>query len=236
MRATSVSSFAGACQSHAGLPASSASSLIALIAACICSVAEHHRAEHHVLGQLLRLRLDHQHRVLGAGDDQVELRLLELRRGRVEHVLAVDVADARGADRAVERNAGERQRRRDADHRRDVGIDFRIDRHDRRDDLDFVVEAVREQRPDRAVDQARGQHLLLRGPALALEEAAGNLAGGVGLLDVVDGEREEVLAGLRLLRRRPRCTSTTVSSMLTSTAPCAWRAISPVSSVTWWAP
>ena len=30
--------------------------------------------------------------------------------------------------------------------------------------------------------------------------------------------------------------STTVSSIVTRTAPCAWRAISPVSRVTWWAP
>ena len=37
-------------------------------------VAEHHRAEHHVFGQHLRLGLDHQHGVGGAGDDEVELR------------------------------------------------------------------------------------------------------------------------------------------------------------------
>ena len=170
-------------------------------------VAEHDRAEHDLLGQLLRLGLHHQHRVLGAGHDEVELRLLELRRGRVEDVLAVDVADARGADRAVERNAGERERGGDADHRRDVGIDLGVHRHHRRDDLDFVVEAVGEQRPDRAVDQARGQDVLLRRPPFALEEAAGNLAGGVVLLDVVDGERKEVLPGLRLLGRRRRCTA-----------------------------
>ena len=90
-------------------------------------------------------------------------------------------------------------RRRRADHRRDVGIDFRIDRQHRRDDLHFVVEAVREQRAERPVDQAAGQRLLLGRAALALEEAAGDLARGVGLLLVVDGQREEVLAGLRRL-------------------------------------
>src|SRR5688500_7835195 len=36
--------------------------------------------------------------------------------------------------------------------------------------------------------------------------------------------------------RPTQVTSTTVSSMVTSTAPSAWRAISPVSSVTWWRP
>ena len=161
-------------------------------------VAEHDGAEHHFFGQLVGFRFDHQHGGLGAGDDEVQLRRRELGLGRVEHVLAVDVADARGADRAVERNAGQRERRRRADHRRNVGIDLGIDRHHRRDDLDLVVEAIGKQRPDRAVDEPAGQRLLLRRTAFALEEAAGDLARGVGLLLVVDGQREEVLAGLGL--------------------------------------
>ena len=54
-------------------------------------VAEHHGAEHHVLGQFLGLGLDHQHRVGGAGDDEVEGRVLHLVQRRIELVLAVDV-------------------------------------------------------------------------------------------------------------------------------------------------
>jgi hypothetical protein len=67
------------------------------------------------------------------------------------------------------------------------------------DDLDFVLEALDEQRADRTVDQAGNQGFLFRRTAFALEEAAGDLAGGVGLFLVVDGQREEVLARLRLL-------------------------------------
>ena len=58
--------------------------------------------------------------------------------------------------------------------------------------LDFLAEALGEQRPDRAVDQAHGQDLLGRRAPFALEEAAGDLARGLGLLAVVDGQREEV--------------------------------------------
>ncbi len=162
-------------------------------------VAEHHGAEHHVLGQAVRLGLDHQHRVGRAGDDEVELRGLQYGVGRVQHVLAVDVADSRTADRAPERHAGNRERGRGAEHRRDVRIDLGVERHDGRDDLHFVVEAFREQRADRTVDQPRRQCFLLGGATFALEEAAGDAAGRVRLLDVVDGQREEVLARLRLL-------------------------------------
>ncbi len=162
-------------------------------------VAEDHAAEHHFLAQLLGFRLDHQHRGFGAGDDQVHLRLGHLRLGRIQHVLAADVADARGADRAVERNARDRQCGARADQRRDVGGDFRVERQHVDDDLDFVVEAFGEERPERPVDQPRGQRLELARTAFALEEAARDLAGGIGLLDVVDGQREEVLARLGVL-------------------------------------
>jgi hypothetical protein len=39
-------------------------------------VAEHHGAQHHVFGQLLRFGLDHQHGGFGAGHDQVHLAAL----------------------------------------------------------------------------------------------------------------------------------------------------------------
>ena len=77
-------------------------------------VAEHHRAEHDLFGQLLGFQLHHQHGVLGAGDDEVELALLHLVDGRVEHVFVVDEADARAADRAHEGRAGQRERGRRA--------------------------------------------------------------------------------------------------------------------------
>jgi len=115
---------------------------------------------------------------------------------RVQHVLAVDVAHARGADRAGERDAGDGQRGARRDQRGDVGVDFGVQRHHVHDDLHFVEEAFREQRANRAVDQARGERLELARAAFTLEEAARDLAGGVGLLDVVDGQRKEVLARL----------------------------------------
>ena len=159
-------------------------------------MAEHHAAEHDFFAQLQGFGLDHQHGGFGAGDDQVHLRILAGGLARVQHVLAVDVAHAGGADRAAERDAGDRQRGADADHGGDVGVDFGVERQRVDDHVHFVQEAFGEQRADRAVDQAAGQRFVFAGLGFALEEAAGDLAGGVGLLDVVDGQREEVLAGL----------------------------------------
>jgi hypothetical protein len=66
------------------------------------------------------------------------------------------------------------------------------------DHLDLVAEALRPQRPDRAVDHARGQDRPLGGTSLSLEETAGDLPGGVHPLLDVDGKREEVRALARL--------------------------------------
>ncbi len=87
-----------------------------------------------------------------------------------------------------------------AGHREDVGRVVLVAREDRRDDLRVVLVALGEERTARAVDEARGEDLVVALPPLALEEAAGDLPGGERLLDVVAGEGEEIDA--RAARRR----------------------------------
>ncbi len=109
-------------------------------------VAEHHGAEHHVLGQLLGLGLDHQDRVGGAGDDEVEGGVLHLLKRRVQLVLAADIADAGGADRTHEGHAGEGEGRGGRHHGDDVGIVLEVVGQDRDDDLGVVLVARHEER------------------------------------------------------------------------------------------
>ncbi len=163
------------------------------------AVAEHHRAEHDLFGQLFGFRLHHHHGVLRAGDDEVELAFLHLVERRIEHVFVVDETDAGAADRAHERRAGKRQRCRGRDHGDDVGIVLLIVREHGDGHLRVAAPAFGEQRTDRAIDQARRQRVLFGRTALALEIAAGNPAGRVVFLGVVDGQRKEIDAFLRLL-------------------------------------
>ena len=156
------------------------------------TVAEHHGAEHDLFGQFLRFGFDHQHRVLGTGDDEIELALRHLVEQRVEHVFIVDEADARGAERTHEGCARERQRRRGRDHRQNVGIVLEIVRQRGHDHLRFVAPAIGEQRAHRAIDQARDKRLLLGRAAFALEIAAGDSASGVEFLLIIDGERQKI--------------------------------------------
>ena len=164
-------------------------------------VAEHDGAEHDVFVQFLGFRLDHQDGVLGAGNDEVECRLIHLVEMRVQNIFAVDVANACAADGAHERNAGEREGCRSGNHGQYVRIVFEVMLDDGDDDLGFVLVAFREKGTDRTVDQAGNQRFLFRRTAFALEIATRDLAGGIGLFLVVDGEREEVLARLCRLGR-----------------------------------
>ena len=165
------------------------------------AVTEHHGAEHDVLVQLLGFRFHHQHGVGSAGDDEVELGVDHLVEGRVEDELVIGEADAGCADRALERSARQGQRGRRGHQSDDVRVILHVVRQHGDDHLGFVAPAVDEQRTDRTVDQAGDQRLLLGRTALALEIAAGNAARGVGLFLVVDGQRQEIYAFARRLRR-----------------------------------
>jgi hypothetical protein len=156
------------------------------------SVRDVERVEHLRLGDLVGARLDHQDRLVGARDHEVEVggELLLLR--RVDDEVALDLADPHGADRRRERDARDHQRRGRAVHREDVVRVVVIDRQRDRDELRLVAPALGEQRAQRAVDHAGDQRRLLAGAALALEERAGDLARGVHPLLDVDGERHEV--------------------------------------------
>ena len=156
------------------------------------AVSEQDGLGHDVFGQELGARLDHHDRVPGARDDEVELGLLELAVGRVDDELAIDPSDADGADGARERDRADGQRGRGGHGAEHVRLVLLVGREDRDDQLDVVLVALGEERPDRAVGQAGGERRRLGGTRLALDEAARDLARGVHPLLELDGEREEV--------------------------------------------
>ena len=147
---------------------------------------------HDRLGQDLGTRLDHHHRIAGAGHDQVEAALRKLAVRWVGDELAVDASHADRADRTLERDVADAERRRGAVERQHVRIVLLVRREDGQDHLHVIPIALREERADRPVGEAHGQDGRLRRARLALDEAARDLARGVHALLVVHGEREEV--------------------------------------------
>ena len=92
-------------------------------------VGDVERVEDLGLGDALGAALDHQDRLVGAGDDQVHLELLERLLLGVDDEVAVELADPHRADVVGERDWRDRERGGGAVHREDVvGVDV-VDRH-----------------------------------------------------------------------------------------------------------
>ena len=164
-------------------------------------VAEHHSAQHHVFGQGVSLGLHHQHGPLGAGHGQVQPGFGDLGIAGVEDIFAIDITDPRGADGAggqTERHAGEGEGGGGADQRGQFRIHIRIQRQDGTDDLHLLAETLGKQGTQGTVNKTGGEGFLFGRTAFAPEKTAGDLAGGVGLFLIIDGQREEIAGGPRI--------------------------------------
>ena len=138
-----------------------------------------------------RARLDHHDAIGGADDHDVQHALAHFVVCGIDDELAVDQADAHGADRTEERNVGKRAARHDAPLMpQNVRIVTRIGREHERDDLRLALESLGEHRTHRPIDLAAGEHFALAHAAFALDEASGETSAGVGVFAVIDGERE----------------------------------------------
>jgi len=152
-------------------------------------------------GPLRAAGLDHHDGDLGVGrigqsparHHQLEGGLVTLLEGGMGDPLAVGrVGHPDRPDGTLEGDARDHQGRRGAVDGQDVvGVDL-VGTEDRAHDVDLVAEALGEGRAQRAVDEPVGEDGLVRGLALPAEERAGDLAGGVGPLLDVHGQREEV--------------------------------------------
>ena len=147
---------------------------------------------------------NHEDGVFRTGDDDVHIALFALGDGRVDDELAIDAADADTGNRAGKGNVGHAQRYGGTDHSGDfrsvVMVYAEIISHD----VDVMTVCLREERTDRTVDEAGKKGCRFRRFAFAFDEAARNLADGVHLFFIIDGEREKVCVFTRFFRARSR--------------------------------
>ena len=144
------------------------------------------------LGDLFGARLDHHDGVVAAGDQEIETALAPLLVGGIDQVLTLDEPHAHAGDRPRERDVGEGQRGGGAGDREHVAVVLGVGGEHEGDDLRLVAPARGKQRANRPVDEPAGQHFLLGRLAFTLEEAAGDAPRSVGVLAVVNRQRQEV--------------------------------------------
>src|SRR5208283_3508497 len=161
-------------------------------------VGEFNGVHHRLFFHFFRARLDHDNRIGGAHDHDVEQAVAHFGVSGVDEEAAFHQTDAHGAKRAEKRDIGEGQGGGSGVDAADIGVVFRIRGQDKGDNLGLALEAFGEHGTDRPVNLAAGESLALAHAPFALDEAAGNASAGIGVLAVVNRERKEVdaLAGL----------------------------------------
>ncbi len=128
------------------------------------------RLDHVFFLALLRLAFHHHDVLLGGGDDEVHVGVLQLRAGRVDHELAVDAANAHFRDDFLDRNVAHSERSRCSKASQRIRHYFRVGRNEGNDHLHFAEIIFREQRAQGAVDEAGDQDFGVGDAAFALEE------------------------------------------------------------------
>ena len=136
--------------------------------------------------------LDH-----AASDHNLEHGALTLAPTREGNPLAINQRQTHTGDRAFERQTGNHGGSGSGVQGDDIVSVIRVHGEHGLDDLHFVAQGVREQRAQRAVDDAAGEDGLGARAAFTAEERARNLAGSVHLLFNINGQREEVVVLLR---------------------------------------
>ena len=163
-------------------------------------MADLHRGEEILFGNLRGATFHHEKTLARARVDQVKVTLLALGVRGVDHEFAMDTAHTHTADRPHEGDIRDMEGSRGGVDGKDVGVVLGVCREHHVVDLDIIPIALREERPDGAVGDACREDFLLARPRLAFEKSAGEPADRVILLAVFDLQREEVDPLARLVR------------------------------------
>src|SRR6202041_2198540 len=150
-------------------------------------VREFQRVGDGVFRDFQSARFHHDDGLIGAGHDDIHGARLLFGDGGIHDELAFEHSDAYGGDRRGKWNLRNVQRGGSGGDADNVRIIFAVRGEHHGNDLRLVGPTFREQRPQRAVNQPRGENFLFRGAAFALEESSGNFAGRVCILAVVHG-------------------------------------------------
>src|SRR5262249_13250414 len=155
--------------------------------------------DHSIFADFERAGLHYYDGFFGRRDDDIQRAGLLLGNRRVGNELPIEQADANGGDRGGKRQVRAIRGRSSSSDGNDIRVVFAVCSKNQRVDLGFIAPRFREERAHRSVNQARDEDFTLGRTAFALEEAAGNLARGIGVLAIVNGQGEKVFV-IRLWR------------------------------------
>ena len=154
-------------------------------------MTEGDRTQHYFFAEQIGLRFNHKHSIFCTGHNEVQPGILQLTGSGIKNIFVIDISYPCCTDRSVKRHTGKRDRRRGANQGRNVSVNFRVRRHQGRNNLDLVHESFRKQRPDRAVNEAAGQGFFFGRASFTFEETARYATCCIEFFLVVDSQRKK---------------------------------------------
>src|SRR5882762_3220626 len=127
-----------------------------------------------------------------AGDNDIHQAFLLVGDGGIDHQLAIEQSDADAGDGLLKRQVRAIRRSRGAGYGNDIGVVLTVRGEHHGDNLGFIAPRFREERAHRAINQPGSENFFFRGAAFALEEAAGNFSGGVGVFAAVHSKWKKI--------------------------------------------
>ncbi len=129
--------------------------------------------EHFSLGNFKHFTLNHHDVVVGSGNNDVEIGAFQRFQTRVDNQFVIDPCNPDFADRATERNIGEREGSRSGKTCQTVGRAGGISRQKVDCYKDFCMIIIRKERPQSAVDQPGDQYFIVTRTGFPFHETAG---------------------------------------------------------------
>src|ERR1041385_1737616 len=157
------------------------------------SVCKFERPDKILFGNLVRGSFNHDHVVLCADVNEVEVALFSLSVSRICDELAIHSTDANSANRPRKWNVGNSKGSRRAIDREDIRIVFAISTKENRNDLCIVKVTCRKKRPQWPVCHSGSERFLFRRTAFPFEVSTRELPYRRCFFAVIDGEREPIL-------------------------------------------
>ena len=158
-------------------------------------LTEVHSSKHVFFSDFLGTRFNHRDEVLRAGDGQLKIGVLHFGVSRVHNELArfLVAANAHASSGALKGSAAHHQSGRGAHNANDIGGILAIAYKRCSNNVNFLLETLGKARTNRTVNHASRQRAKLRRTSFAFQVAARNAANRVHLLNVVNGQWEEVI-------------------------------------------
>src|ERR1044071_4786732 len=137
-------------------------------------MAKFERGNHDIFRDFIRAAFHHQNGIARAGNAEIEIRSINLRKGRIDDEFSIHSSNAHRADRPIPRDIRDYDRRGSSVDREYIKRVDTVGRKREHDHLYFIAHTMLEQRAQWSIREARDENRFGAGASFTPEERTGD--------------------------------------------------------------